>query len=301
MFGLKKLPPLITALMSIALVLVLSHCGNNSRGGGGSGGGDGGGLFGGGGFGGGGGAPFDPGAGGGGGGNGGSGSGGNLTPADQQALQNVFNEQQQVQPRTGGGLSQALLQEAQRLLEEERRGRDVAVAKMALAGRMLTECAKKTAPLAPIPGQPLLGAWSSTDGAACAINFNVAGNGAGATYQVSGGTRGTMKATEVGDGVMNTEPFSGRLTDRPEAGKGTLTHPKFTQTKYGFQACSTKVGLKNSANPIPANYREAMKRMGQCFRQALVLMSPVFDTMFANMNPQLRQILQQRILGIGGN
>jgi len=233
-------------------------------------------------------------------GNGGSASGGGLTEADQFALKNVFQEQTQVAPQQTSGLSQSLLAEAKRLLDEEAKGRDVAVAKMALAGRMLTECAERTAPLAPIPGQPLLGVWASTDQAACKVNFTIAGTGANATYQVQGDTRGTMKATNQGDGTMNTEPFQGRLTDRPESGTGTLTNPQFTKTKYGYQACSTAVALKNSANPIPANYQEAMKRMGMCFRQALVLMSPVFDQMFANMNPQLRVLLQQRMLGIQG-
>ncbi len=242
--------------------------------------------------------PSGPATGGGSTGNGGSGSGGGLTEADQFALKNVFQEQSQVAPQQASGLSQSLLAEAKRLLEEEAKGRDVAVAKMALAGRMLTECAERTAPLAPIPGQPLLGVWASTDKAACKVNFTIAGTGANATYQVAGDTRGTMKATNQGDGTMNTEPFSGRLTDRPESGTGTLTNPQFTKTKYGYQACSTAVALKNSANPIPANYQEAMKRMGMCFRQALVLMSPVFDQMFANMNPQLRSLLQQRMLGI---
>ncbi len=234
------------------------------------------------------------------GGNGGSGTGGGLTAADQFALKNVYQEQSKVAPTQGSqsGLSQSLLAEAQRLLNEEAKGRDVAVAKMALAGKMLTECATRTAPLAPLPGQPLLGVWASTDQAACKVNFTIAGTGANATYQVAGDTRGTMKATNQGDGTMNTAPFTGRLTDRPESGTGTLTNPQFTKTKYGYTACSTAVGLKNSANPIPANYQEAMKRMGQCFRQALVLMSPVFDKMFEGMNPQLKQLLQQRMLGI---
>jgi hypothetical protein len=231
-------------------------------------------------------------------GNGGSGPSGGLTEADQFALKNVFQEQTKIAPQQPSGLSQQLLAEAKRLLEEEAKGRDVAVAKMALAGRMLTECANRTAPLAPVPGQPLLGVWASTDNAACKVNFTIAGQGQNLTYAVAGDTRGTMKASNQGDGALQTEPFSGRLTDRPSSGTGTLTHPQFTKTKYGFQPCSTAVALKSSANPIPANYVEAMKRMGQCFRQALILMSPVFDRMFAGMNPQLAQLLQQRMLGI---
>jgi hypothetical protein len=232
--------------------------------------------------------------------NGGSGTGGSLTEADQFALKNVFQEQTKVAPTGPSGLSQALLAEAKRLLEEEAKGRDVAVQKMALAGRMLTECAQRTAPLAPIPGQPLLGVWASADKPPCALgNVTISGNGGGqSTFAVSGQTNGTMKATDVGDGEIKAEPFAGRVTDRPESGTGTLTNPQFTKTKYGFNACSTAIVLKDSANPIPKNYTEAMKMMGGCFRQALVLMSPVFDQMFANMNPQLRQLLQQRMLGI---
>lgn len=245
---------------------------------------------------------FDPGAGGPGGPNLGtdigSGSNGGLSEADQFALKNLVQEQAQVEPEGDGGLSNFLKAEAARLLEEERKGKEVAVQKMILAGKMLTECAKKTAPLAPIPGQPLMGLWTSTDNAKCKVNFTVAASAQPAVYTVKGSTQGTMKATNVGDGVMSTKPFTqGRLTDRPSAGKGTLTHPTFTKTKYGNDPCSTQVGLKTSANPIPKNYQQAIKQLGKCFRQALVLMSPVFDQMFANMNPQLAALIQQRMLG----
>ena len=125
----------------------------------------------------------------------------------------------------------------------------------------------------------------------------VAGQGTLA-YSVGGGTKGNMRVTNVGDGQIDGKPFSGRVTDRPLAGKGTLTDPKFAQTKYGFESCSTSVSLAQSNNPIPANYGEAMKRMGLCFRQALVLMSPVYDKMFLGMDPQLRVLLMSRMLGL---
>lgn len=229
----------------------------------------------------------------------GSGSGGGLSDDDKSALKAVFNEQGTVEPSQGAPLSDYLKQQAEAILKAEREGKDVAVQKMALASKILEECAKKVGKLGPIPGQPLMGLWQSSDAAACKTSFTVADSGTPGTYVVTGGTKGTMRATTVGDGVMSTKPYTeGRLTDRPQAGKGVLTHPEFTQTKYGYDPCSTNVALKTSANPIPKNYQEAMKQMGKCFRQASVLMSPIMDSMFKNMNPQLKALIQAKMLGL---
>ncbi len=232
----------------------------------------------------------------------GSGTSGGLTEADKYSLKNVFQEQAAIEPLDDGGLSEELKQEAQRLLKEEEEGKQVAAEKMALAGRMLSECANRVAPLAPIAGQPLLGQWESTDKSECKVKFTISGGNSNATYTVSGEAKGTMQATPVGDGTLQVKPYDqGRLTDRPEAGKGVLTITEFKETKYGYDPCSTQVKLKTSANPIPENYKEAMKKMGKCFRQALVLMSPVFDDMFKNMDPQLRYLIQARMLGLSTN
>lgn len=229
----------------------------------------------------------------------GSGPGGGITDADKQALQAALSQNDDTSPQDDtAGLSAALQDEARRLLAEEQQGKDVAVQKMLLAGKMLQECANRIAHLAPIPGQPLLGTWNG--GGQCAVAFEVAGNGAGGKYAVDGGTKGTLTADTQGHGAIQGDPFSGNVVDSPQSGHGTLTHPTFFKSKAGTSPCSVGVALVTPKSPIPANYQEAMKQAGKCFRQTLILMSPAFDRMFKNMDPALAQLLQQKFLGIGG-
>src|SRR5690606_4968653 len=105
-------------------------------------------------------------------GNIGSGSGGGITEADKQALNAALQQNEALAPQDpDAGLSAALAEEARRLIAEEKAGKDVAVQKMLLAGKMLEECSKKIAKFAPIPGQPLLGTWNG--GGACAVKFEI--------------------------------------------------------------------------------------------------------------------------------
>lgn len=233
---------------------------------------------------------------------GGDGSAGSigLSDADKNALSGALNNAKSVAPPNGeDGLSAALRAEAQRLLAEEKAGRDVAVQKLVLAGKMLEECASRVAKYAPIPGQPLLGRWNG--GGACAIAFDVSGGGEGGKYKVSGGTNGTLQADTSGRGGIQGDPFSGNVADSAlngKSGAGTLTHPAFFRNKSGTAPCSVAVALQQPTSPIPQNYQAGMKIAGQCFRQTLILMSPTMDKLFKGLDPAVSQLLQARFLGI---
>lgn len=233
----------------------------------------------------------------------GSGTGGALTDADKTALSNVANGMNDVNTQEGG-LSQSLIDEAQALLDKEANtdGNGEAQAqiqqqKMALVGKILEDCASKIAPLAPVPGQPLMGVWKG--GGACPVEFTVASAGdASPVYAVTGGTKGKMAGYPDGRGEVKAEPFSGNLTDLPSSGTGKLVHPTFHKTKSGANPCEVGVQLASSSNPIPENYIEAMKRAGKCHRQALLFMSPVMDKMFKAMPSNLNSILMNRAIGV---
>ena len=95
--------------------------------------------------------------------------------------------------------------------------------------------------------------------------------------------------------------LEGFLTDVPQAGTGRIQFPGIN--KYGIggkKGCAANVHLDQSRSLVPEKYIEGMKKAGQCFRKALVLMSPLMDRMFRNMDPALAQILQSRMLGING-
>lgn len=233
----------------------------------------------------------------------GSGTGGGLTEADKTALSNVTDGMNAVNTAEGG-LSQSLIDEAQRILDQEantdgfgQSRAQIQAAKMALVGKILEECAAKIAPLAPAPGQPLMGVWKG--GGACPVEFKVSAVGSGQpVYAVTGGTKGTMAAFTDGHGEVKADPFSGSLTDLPQAGTGKLVHPTFHKTKSGTNPCEVGVQLTSSTNPIPENYVEAMKRAGKCHRQALLFMSPVMDKMFKSMPSSLNSILMNRAIGV---
>lgn len=233
----------------------------------------------------------------------GSGSGGGLTDADKTALSNVASGMNAVNT-ADGGLSQSLIDEAKALLDKEANTdangpaqAQIQAQKMALVGKILTDCASKIAPFAPVPGQPLMGVWKG--GGACPVQFTV---GAAApdqpVYAVSGGTVGKMGAFPDGHGEVKADPFSGNLTDLPNAGTGKLVHPTFNKTKSGTSPCEVGVQLASSANPIPENFIQAMKQAGKCHRQALMFMSPVMDQMFKNMPSSLNSILMNRAIGV---
>lgn len=226
----------------------------------------------------------------------GSGTGSSTPTSDQLAALNAaLGAAGQITPGQSG-LSPELLAELKQLLSQESQGQNVSPQLLALAGKMLQQCSAKAATLAPIPGQPLLGEWNG--GGKCAVQFTVAGSGAGGKYTVSGTTNGTMQADTAGNGAINAQPFSGNVKDNPVSGNGTLTNPSFFKTKAGKKPCYVAVQLTGPTSPIPANYQEAMKEAGQCFRQALILMSPTFSQMFQGMDPALASQIQSKFLGI---
>lgn len=232
----------------------------------------------------------------------GSGPSGNLTDADKAAIQGMTKELESVNTPEGA-LSQDLIDEAKRILDAENntdgdaeKNAQIQQAKMALVGKIVEQCAEKVGPLAPIPGQPLMGVWKG--GGACPVEFTVASAGASPVYTVTGGTKGKMGASAEGTGSVQAEPFSGSLTDSPTAGTGSLRHPTFHKTKEGEKPCDVGVSLATSSNPIPENYIKAMKMLGKCHRQALLFMSPVMDKMFKNMPQNLSSLLLNRGIGV---
>jgi len=259
-------------------------------------------------------SPFNGGGGGGGntnvgsltGNNGGSGTGGSLTTTDTNTIQNLFQStaNANVTPSNAAAsaISSSLQTQINNLLEQRRRGIEVTAQLMGLAGQMLQECAQKVGVLAPVPGQPLLGEWASTSGD-CTVNFRISGAPAlqqqtTNQYAVSNGLTGTMVADQTGLGVVNANPWSGNIRDTPEIGNGVLRHPTFFPATGGknpqpARPCETAVALKTSTNPIPANYTEASRRVGCCFRQSLMLMSPTMVQLMSSMDPRLAALLVQ--------
>lgn len=235
--------------------------------------------------------------------NGGSGSSGGLTSTDTTALTNLFQStaNSSVTP-SQSGVSSSIQSQINTLIQQRRQGMEVTAQLMGLAGQLLQECAAKTGVLAPVPGQPLLGDWAQTSGN-CNVSFKITGAGPlqqqpNNQYTVSGETNGTMVADTNGFGVVNANPWSGNIRDTPETGNGVLRHPTYYPATGGknpqpAQPCDAPVGLKTSANPIPANYTEATRRLGCCFRQSLMLMSPNMVQLMAGMDPRLAALLVQ--------
>jgi hypothetical protein len=162
-----------------------------------------------------------------------------------------------------------------------------------LAGALVTACAKDVADLGPRQGEPLMGLWYAKcddveDGAWGAVvgkyERETVGLGSGpmvlGSYWTDAGFEhylyGEMRADADGDavgiGYGTYGTYLGEFTDktRPFSGKARL----ISGGKDGY--CSTTtLSQTRSTNPIPDKYREAMKRMGQCYKQALTLASPI--------------------------
>lgn len=105
------------------------------------------------------------------------------------------------------------------------------------------------------------------------------------------GFKGVMMASPNGVGQIRAGDWQGVVTDIPQSGIGKMFKGGKGGKKYD-------VHLVSSGNMIPHKYHEAMKRAGQCFRQALFLMSPVMNKMFLGMDPQLAQLIKFRMLGL---
>ncbi len=241
-----------------------------------------------------------------------SGQGG-LTATDQMAFQKLFNETDNVNTFDElAKLSDSILAELTQIQTEERRTGIVnAGRRIGLMQSALTDCVQRVAAGAPQPGQPLQGRW---EGNGCAVQaksskkgqyqagplnaFAIAGIASPNRFPVSGVTSGLMGAKADGVGVVSATPWAGELSD--ESLRGVVNHPKYQKVGGREYPCSMEVGLRASTNPIPENYVLAMKVLGKCYKQAIFLASPAMDSLFKKMDPALVQLLQNRMLGIGG-
>lgn len=229
----------------------------------------------------------------------GSGSGGSVTEADKNAVKALADDSNKLAPKEGGyKIPQDIMDQAKKLMEMEKQGKDVSAQKIALAGQVINGCmnSQKYLVKEPFPGQPLMGGWSGTG--QCPVNFTVGANPDPnvAAYPVFGSTEGQLLAQKDGRGDVKAQPFAGPVTDTQTA-NGKLRHPTFFPTKYGADPCDVAVKLDSSTNPIPENFKEGIKIQAQCQRQALFLISPVMDSMFQGMDDQSARILQQSVLG----
>ena len=78
--------------------------------------------------------------------------------------------------------------------------------------------------------------------------------------------------------------WAGKMTDQPQAATGVWVPVS------GSSKCKQVKGqLVKSRNPIPAKYQEAVKRLGQCYRQAITVISPILSGYVYHLTPQAGQ------------
>lgn len=175
------------------------------------------------------------------------------------------------------------------------------------AGEMIKACQEDIQKLTPQPGEPLLGIWAGVcvDTGATILGLNhgkyntsSGGQPAGpltlilATLDTSGESFGAGVAQVSCDGkaqgVVGTSQgsvYAVSVTDQPEAftGQGTLIS--------GGNGTCPMVAAKSikSYNPIPGKYDESMKRLGQCYTQAMVMISPILSDYINNLSASAAQ------------
>ncbi|MCB0405068.1 MAG: hypothetical protein KDD51_09800 [Bdellovibrionales bacterium] len=116
---------------------------------------------------------------------------------------------------------------------------------------------------------------------------------------------GIMNVNQNGVGTVTVGNYKGMATDIASNGKPAprmeLTRPDEGSGKHLVPGCKgdyTILKESDSTNKIPLKYTEAMKIVGQCYRKGLVLFTPSFQRLFRNMDPQLRRLIQLRLIGI---
>lgn len=118
------------------------------------------------------------------------------------------------------------------------------------------------------------------------------------------GSNGIMNVNQNGIGSITVGKYKGKASDVAANGKpapyAELTRPDEGSGKHVVKGCTGTWVLSSakSTNPIPEKYVEAMKIVGQCYRKALVLFTPGFQRLFKNMDPQLKRLIQLRLIGI---
>jgi hypothetical protein len=176
-----------------------------------------------------------------------------------------------------------------------------------LAGEIMTACMTDAATLAPQPGEPLMGDWLAT----CTDTGEITYVYVTAKYPTQSGSFGTGLAkfysaaantsdTGIGMLSLNTQgdanayyvttygTYLATFTDKPTA--GTAAAPLVSGGSGGV--CSTvAAALSVSRNPIPKKHTEAMSRLGACYRQAMVFVSPILYGYVYNLNPAAAQSL----------
>ncbi len=136
------------------------------------------------------------------------------------------------------------------------------------------------------------------------VKFTVSAGKSATTNTNDANSFGVMNVQANGVGAFKLGKYTGAATDVASAGKPAprveLSRPEETDSsgKHTTPGCTGSATMVSSANPIPEKAVEGYKIVGQCYRKALILFSPDFDKVFRNMDPAMKRIFQQRILGL---
>ncbi|MFM8314243.1 MAG: hypothetical protein ACKOA8_08165 [Deltaproteobacteria bacterium] len=232
---------------------------------------------------------------------GGSGPAGIITPADKQALQQVVNAPElnpQLEQGFDTALSQELMNEIRRIVEDERRGIEVLSRKWMVVPVILQQCAGKVAKLGPLPGDSVKGTWTKASGDCEIASFEV-NEGSRQIHGLGGALQGGQLAAYPNGSIQIRSPqgFNGDGRDsgfrgNPQlSGVATLTGKRQVNSKQGpnFVACRAEVELATPKNQMSANHTKAMQLFGNCYNKGLALIA--MDNLFQNMDPQLMNVL----------
>ncbi len=246
-----------------------------------------------------------------------------LSSLQQTALHNLLNETPQ--STVDVDLPKAITDALAALKAAEARGLNVSSQKLSLALSVIPACQKQVAALRPRSGQNFEGTWEfqgcamGPGGAGvpgAVMNFNVTDpyalpNGQGTPinaptrYRVQGVTNGQLSCRQDGAGLLQGDTWSsisGVISDNAISGKsgmGPITNSNYQTVDGQVYPCTSQTWLKTPKNPAPANYLAAVEQSAQCYQQAMILISPLMDSLFTNMDPQLANLLKAQIAGIG--
>lgn len=140
----------------------------------------------------------------------GSGANGEVNAEDKQAIGNLLNEMDGVNPQDETQMDPALVKQAEELLKREAQGQDVSQMKMMLGAQMMQSCAQQVAELSPMPGEPLLGHWEGE----CNIQKNQkkTKKGGPLKMEITGGYSGLPNGAGAGS---NSQTQNRAVTSQP--------------------------------------------------------------------------------------